>query len=126
MRKNISTNTPGEERVGYSRAVIINGKVYITGTTSVNETGKTIGSTVYEQTKYCIEKIQSVLENENFSLKDIVVIRAFLVSMKGISEFDKAFKEYFYDIKPTCTLVGTNALVKPDLLIEIECIAEKA
>ncbi len=125
MRKNVSTLTPSEERVGYSRAVRINNRVYFSGTTAMNEKGDTIGKTLYEQTKYCFEKIVSVLEKEQFSKQDVVIITAYVTSIKNLAEFDKAFIEYFYDVKPCCTLVGIKELVKPDLLVEIECVAEK-
>lgn len=45
--------------------------------------------------------------------------------MKDIAGFDRAFIKHFSHIKPCCTLVGINELVNPDLLVEIECIAEK-
>jgi|SRR5581483_1178361 len=121
MRKNISTNTPSENKAGYSRAVLIKNNMYVSGTTSIDQKGNTIGSTVYDQTKYCIEKIKYVVEREGFSLKDVITVRAFLINMQDLDGFDKAFKEFFFETKPTCTIVGINALVKEDLLIEIEC-----
>ena len=126
MRKNISTNTPSEKRVGYSRAVVINNTMYISGTTSTNEKGETVGKATYEQTMYCFEKIKKVLKQGGFSEKDVVMITAYLVKMKETSDFDEAFIKYFSHIKPCCTLVGVKELVKPDLLVEIECTAEKA
>ncbi len=126
MRKNISTNTPSERRVGYSRAVVVDNKMYISGTTSMDEEGNTIGKTTYEQSNYCFQKIKNVIESEGFTPHDVVTVTAFLVNMKDIGEFDKSFIEHFYEIKPCCTLVGINELVKPDLLVEIECVAEKS
>ena len=125
MRKNISTNTPSEKRVGYSRAVVINNAMYISGTTSINEKGQTIGRATYEQTMYCFDKIKKVLKQGGFSEKDVVMVTAYLVKIKDISDFDRAFIDHFSHIKPCCTLVGIKDLVKPDLLVEIECIAEK-
>lgn len=126
MRRNVSTYTPSERKVGYSRAVVINNKIYISGTTSMDHNGKTIGENVYEQAMYCFKKIRKIVEQEGFSLNDMVVVRVFLTKMDELTGFDNAFKEYFYHIKPTCTLVGVDRLVKPDLLIEIECLVEKA
>lgn len=125
MRKNISTHTPSEEKVGYSRAVRINNKMYFSGTTAMDEKGNAIGKTLYEQTKFCFEKIISVLEKEQFSKEDVVIITAYVTSIKNLADFDKAFTEYFYEAKPCCTLLGIKELVKPDLLVEIECVAEK-
>lgn len=125
MRKNISTNTPSEQRVGYSRAVIVDKTMYVSGTTSIDNKGKTVGKTVYEQTDYCFTKIKTVLENNGFSRKDVVLITAYSTNMKNLEEFDAAFIKHFSKVKPCCSLVGVNALVKPDLLIEIACIAQK-
>lgn len=126
MRKNISTNTPSEKRVGYSRAVIVDNRIYFSGTTSRNQQGKTVGTTTYRQAVYCFEKIKRVLEKQGFSPKDVVAITAYLVDMKYIGAFDKAFIKHFHEVKPCCTLIGIKELVSPDLLIEIECIAEKS
>ncbi|MBI2029365.1 RidA family protein [Candidatus Gottesmanbacteria bacterium] len=125
MRKNISTNTPSEKFVGYSRAVRVRNTIYISGTTSQNEKGEIIGNTVGGQTKFIIKKIKSVLENENFSLNDIVETTVYLVDLKNLKDFDKVFKKYFYSINPTCTLVGINSLVDEKLLIEISATAQK-
>ncbi|OGK15838.1 hypothetical protein A2774_05885 [Candidatus Roizmanbacteria bacterium RIFCSPHIGHO2_01_FULL_39_12c] len=99
--------------------------MYVSGTTAMNEKGETIGKNVYEQTIYCFEKIKKVLGYGGFSKKDVVLIKAYLVNMKDIGRFDKVFINRFFDIKPGCTLVGIKELVKPNLLVEVECIAEK-
>lgn len=125
MRKNISTHTPSEDRVGYSRAVRVNHRIYISGTTAQNEQGEIMGPTLYEQTKYIFEKFKKVLKGEQFSLNDIVSLTVYATDIKKLGDFDRAFKEYFYEIKPTCTLIGISWLVKEDLFIEVEAIAEK-
>ncbi len=91
----------------------------------MNEKGETIGATVYEQADYIFEKIKKVLGQVGFSFGDVVLVRAYLVDMKALADFDKAFIKHFFDVHPCCTLVGTSQLVMPDLLVEIECIAEK-
>ncbi|MBI4130529.1 hypothetical protein HY468_04385, partial [Candidatus Roizmanbacteria bacterium] len=125
MRKNISTYTPSEKRVGYSRAVVINNHMYITGTTAVDERGNIRGKTLAEQTEFIFNKIKTVLELGSFSLSDVVIVRAYVPSMKNLFEFDTVFHRYFKTINPCCTLIGINTLFKSDLLIEIECMAEK-
>ena len=125
MRKNISTNTPSEKRVGYSRAVVINNRMYVTGTTSVDENGKTRGKSLREQADYCFEKILKALKEGGFQKEDVVLVRVYVTDMKQLAGFDESFRTYFFDVKPCCTLVGISNLVSPELLIEIECIAEK-
>ncbi len=127
MRRDISTHTPSEKRVGYSRAVVIDdSRIYFSGTTSQNAQGEVVGSDVYSQTKNILSNIAEILELENFSLQDTVLFRAYLVDMKQLEGFDTAFSEHFQNSKPACTLVGIAQLVDPKMLIEIECIAERS
>lgn len=61
MRKNISTNTPSEKRVGYSRAVRINNRIYFSGTTSMDEKGDVVGKSLYE-----LIEIECIAEQEKW------------------------------------------------------------
>ena len=125
VRKNISTYSKSEKKVGYSRAVITGNKIHTSGTTAMDEYGKIFGNNVYEQTVYIFNKLKAVLEKGGFSEKDVVTTTVYLVNMKQLPDFDRAFNERFSEINPTCTLVGVNALVEADLLIEVEYFAEK-
>lgn len=126
MRRDISTHTPSEERVGYSRAVVIDdNRIYFSGTTSQDEKGKIVGDDVYAQAKNIFTKIVDVLNAEGFKVDDTVLIRAYLVDMTQLEGFDRAFSENFQNVKPACTLVGINQLVESKMLVEIECIVEK-
>lgn len=124
-RKNVSTHTPSEERVGYSRMVVVGNRAYVSGTTSVDEKGKIVGKTVEEQANFIFEKVGKVLTKNGFSPKDVVRMRAFLVDMDQLPGFDNSFKKHYGQIHPACTLVGTNNLVDPGLLIEIEFDVDK-
>lgn len=126
MRKNISTATPSEKRVGYSRAVRINNRIYISGTVAMDESGQVQGANLYDQTVYILDKIRGVLEAEGFSENDIVETVVYIVDMSQLPQFDKVFHERFSNIKPTCTLVGVNKLISPEFLIEISATAEKS
>lgn len=126
MRKEISTHTPSEDRVGYSRAVRIDNRIYFSGTTAQDGKGNVVGKNVYDQSKFIFEKVIKILAGEEFSVNDIALVRAYIVDMKQLAGFDKAFSETFINSHPACTLVGISQLVDPKLLVEIECIAEKA
>ena len=125
MRKTFSTHTPSELHVGYSRAVSVNNILYISGTTSQDERGTVIGSTLGEQTRFIFTKLQKVLEQAGFTLNDVTLLTVFVTDMKHLPEFDRVFKEFFGKSKPACTLVGVNMLVNPQFLVEIEGIAHK-
>lgn len=75
MRKNISTDTPSEKRVGYSRAVVINNRMYVSGTTAIDEEGGTVGGTVYEQATFVFGKIKDVLESQGFLPRMLLMYR---------------------------------------------------
>lgn len=125
MRKEISTHTPSEDRVGYSRAVRVGNRIHFSGTTAQDEKGDTVGQDVYEQSTFIFNKLSEVLKREEFSMDDIALVRAYLVNMNQLLGFDQAFSETFINSHPACTLVGIHQLVDPKLLIEIECLAEK-
>ncbi|MBI4137240.1 hypothetical protein HY469_04220, partial [Candidatus Roizmanbacteria bacterium] len=88
MRETFSTNTPSEKRVGYSRAVAINNRMYISGTTSIDESGTVIGTTVGEQSNFCFGKIIDTLQKGGFQKEDVVLVRAYVTDMKQLSGFD--------------------------------------
>lgn len=124
-RQTISTNTPSERRVGYSRAVRIGNTIYVSGTTSQNEEGEVQGSSVGEQAEYIISKIQDVLVSVDASIADTALVRAYMADMDSLPQFDETFNKHFRDIKPACTVVGVTSLVDPRFLIEIEIIAQR-
>lgn len=123
-RQNISSGSPWENIVGYSRAVRIGNLIEVSGTVSSNELGETIGiGSVYLQTKYILDKIEkSILEGGGF-LNDIYKIRAFITDISRWEEFGNAHAEFFHTIKPCCTLVEVKGLINKDFLIEIEASA---
>src|SRR6185437_13158455 len=120
-RKKISTNVYWELIIGYSRAICIGQNVYVSGTTSIDENGKIVGSgSPYKQTIHIIEKIQSVLNYFNSSLNDVVRTRIYLVNINDWQEVGKAHSKFFHEIRPACTLLEVSRLIDPELLVEIE------
>jgi enamine deaminase RidA (YjgF/YER057c/UK114 family) len=121
-RINISSASPWEDKVGYSRAVRIGNIVEVSGTTSVDGE-KIVGENVYEQAKFIFEKIESALLKANTSMKDVVRTRMFITDISKWEEAGKAHFEFFKDIKPAATIVEVSRLIDPKLLIEIEVTA---
>ena len=125
MRTNWSSNTPWEEAFGYSRAVQIGSTIEVSGTTS-SEGDKVIGvGDITLQTEYIIKKIEHMLVEADFSLKDVVRTRVFITDISLWEEVAKVHSYLFEDILPACTLVEVSKLIHPDLLIEIEATAIK-
>lgn len=123
-RKNITSGTEWEDKVGYSRAVKVGDQIFVSGTTAVDEHGEIVGKgDVYLQTKQCILNIEKALKKAGSSLKDVVRTRTFITNIEEWEAFGKAHEEYFGTIKPAATLVEISKLIHPDLLVEIEADA---
>jgi enamine deaminase RidA (YjgF/YER057c/UK114 family) len=123
-RLNISSNTPWEDIVGYSRAVKIDNHVFVSGTTATDNDGNIVGiNDPYAQTIKCIGNIESALKKANANLSDIVRIRIYVLNIDDWEKIGKGLSEYFLKIKPAATMVEVNRLIMPDILVEIEADA---
>jgi len=112
-----------EDIVGYSRAVKVNDRLLISGTTSIVD-GKIIGEgDPYLQTKTIIDKLETVLHQAESNLEDIVRLRVYVTDISKWEEVGRALGETFKKIKPAQTLVGVSALVDPKMMVEIEAEA---
>jgi enamine deaminase RidA (YjgF/YER057c/UK114 family) len=124
QRTNYSSGAQWESIVGYSRAVKIGNTVEVTGTVAVDENSVLVGgNNAYEQTAFIIRKIEKVLQNAGFSLKDVVRTRMFVTDISRWEEYGRAHGEFFKDIRPCTTMVEVKALIGPEYLIEIEATA---
>lgn len=113
MRSNISSASPWEDVVGYSRAVRVGNLVFVSGTTSE-------GANAYEQTKAAIAKVAAALRDAGASLRDVVRTRMFVTNINDWESVGQAHREAFAEIKPTATMIEVSRLIAPSLLIEIE------
>lgn len=124
-RKNYSTGAKWEDIVGYSRAVQIGNTIEVSGTVAVDDNGIVGKGDFYLQTKFIIEKIESVLVKAGFTLKNVVRTRMFVTDITRWEEIGKAHGEFFKNIKPATSMVEISALIDPDHLVEIEVTAVK-
>jgi enamine deaminase RidA (YjgF/YER057c/UK114 family) len=124
QRTNYSSGAKWEDIVGYSRAVKVGNTIEVTGTVAVDENNDLVGGhDAYEQTKFIIQKIGSVLIKAGASLQDVVRTRMFVTDISRWEEYGKAHGEFFKDIKPCTTMVEVKTLIAPEYLIEIEATA---
>ncbi len=124
-RQNISSGAKWEDIVGYSRAVRVGSRIYLTGTTAIDANGNIVGAADgYAQTVQAIRNIESALKQAGATLSNVVRTRMFVTDISQWQEYGRAHREFFGDIRPCATMVEVRALIDPQMLIEIEAEAE--
>ena len=122
-RKNISSASPWEDIVGYSRAVRVGNIIEVAGTTA-SDGDQIIGKgDLYEQSKFIFQKIEKALLEAGATMTDVVRTRMFVTDISKWEDAGRAHAEFFKDIKPVSTMVEVSSLIDPGLLIEIEVTA---
>ncbi len=123
-RKLISSGSPYEPHIGFSRAVRVGNFVSVAGTAPIGPDRSTVGvGDPTAQTRRCLEIIQAALEEAGASMKDVIRTRIFLTSAADWERVGEVHGEFFRDIRPASTMVQVAQLLDPDWLVEIEADA---
>ncbi len=120
-RQNVSSGSPLEKPIGFSRACRINNVIAVAGTAPIAPDGSTAcPGDVYGQTKRCLEISAAAIEQAGGTLSAVIRTRIMLTDISQWQEAARAHGEYFGEIRPACTFVEVKGLIREDWLVETE------
>jgi enamine deaminase RidA (YjgF/YER057c/UK114 family) len=120
----LSSGSPFEPVVGYSRAVRAGSVIEIAGTVATDENGNAVAvGDPCQQTRYILAKILAYVAKAGGKPEDVVRTRMFVTDISKWREIGKAHGEFFRDIRPVTTMVEVKALISSEYMVEIEATA---
>jgi enamine deaminase RidA (YjgF/YER057c/UK114 family) len=124
-RQRVWSGAKWESIVGYSRAVRVGDRIYVTGTTALDEQGELVGpGDAYVQTVQVFRNIEKALSKLGAGLEHVVRTRMFVTDISRWEEYGRAHGEFLRQVMPAATMVEVSRLIDPAMLIEIEVDAE--
>lgn len=121
-RQIISSGSPWEPLVGYSRAIRVGDTVYVSGTTGTDEQGKPVGD-LSAQSRHALDKIQRALDQAGATLFDVVQTRIYVTDISRWEDVGRVHAEFFRDVRPASTMVEVSRLIGDGIEVEIEALA---
>ncbi|MFJ3963335.1 RidA family protein [Streptomyces sp. NPDC090036] len=121
IRRTVSSGSPLEPRIGFSRAVRSGQHVAAAGTAPIGDEGRTVGpGDVHAQTARCLDIAERALREAGASLADVLRTRIMLTDVTRWEEAARAHGERFASVRPVTTFVEVSRFIDPEWLVEVE------
>jgi enamine deaminase RidA (YjgF/YER057c/UK114 family) len=127
MRKRVTSGSPFESKIGFSRAVRVGNILAVSGTAPIaTDAGVAAPGDAYGQTLRCLEIIAQAVRSAGLDLSSVIRTRVYLTDISKWEDAARAHGEVFSEIRPASTFVEVKGLIDPDWLVEIEadCVLE--
>jgi enamine deaminase RidA (YjgF/YER057c/UK114 family) len=122
-RRLVSSGSPFEPTIGFSRAVRDGRHVLVAGTAPVMPDGADLPADAYGQARRCLEIVEAALREAGAGPEHVVRTRTFLVDADDWEDVGRAHGELFATVRPASTMVVVSALLDPRWRVEIEADA---
>ncbi len=123
-RRRVSSGSPYEPTIGFSRAVRAGNVIAVSGTAPIGPDGASVGrGDPAAQARRCLEIVRAAVEELGGTLADVVRTRIFLTRVEDWPEVGRVHGEFFGEVRPAATMVRVAGLLDPDWLVEIEADA---
>ena len=119
----VSSGTPWEPVVGYSRAVRAGDTVYVSGCTATVEGEVVAVGDMYEQARLALQSVLDALSRLGAEPRQVVRTRIYVTDISRWGEVGRAHGEVFGDVLPATSMVGVSGLIDPRMLVEVEAVA---
>ncbi|MFC3685753.1 RidA family protein [Hydrogenophaga luteola] len=123
-RQLISSGSTFEAQIGYSRAVVADPWVFVSGTTGFDYTTMTIADDVVAQAEQCLKNIEAALAQAGATLADVVRVTYVLPDASEFEACWPVLRRYFGEVRPAAMMISAG-LADPRMKIEIEVTALK-
>ncbi len=124
-RQLISSGSPYEASIGYSRAVVHGDWVFVSGTTGFNYETMTIVDDVVGQAEQCLKNIEAALKQAGVRMADVVKVTYVLPDASEFEACWPVLQRYFGDVRPAA-MVMSAGLLDARMRIEVEVTAIKS
>lgn len=122
--KQISTGSPFEATMGYSRAIVKGGWCFVSGVTGYDYATMQMPDGIADQARNCFATIAAVLTEAGFEMADIVRVQYTVVAPELVEALVPVLGEALGQIRPAATMVIAG-LIRPEMKVEIEVTAFK-